>query len=638
MENRKMIIQTTLLMFLLASSVMLFGTLAITKAAPNTIVYVDPPTVTGIMPPNTFTIAVKIENVTNLYGLDVQFTWDPTIIKYQSHVKKIPVETNPGGILHSPTIPVRNQVDENASMPGSEPGTRYWLAESAMLPAPVFNGNGTVFTMTFKVVGLGTSPLRITAATLADRDGNPIPATIQNGHFVNYVPPPPPPPKPANISVNPANVVNSSLTPCHNFTVNINAQVDRLYSYEFWLGFNATMLEVAQVTGAPEFAPPMVTMSAGQVKVASSRVPPAPPINGSTSFVAIKFHVLAQGATTLDLHDVKLFNSTGGDLPIHSVNDGYFNNMLITRMFVDPPSLIDPTMKPSDIFTIDIDIENAIGMYDYEFKLGYDENVLTCLGAIVIPPNNDTNFSVEQSIDSLTGVIWVKVQYYPPALPIDILEARAVTRITFMIRNYGQTILDLYDANISNPAGGFLNPVVEDGFFATLLRDVAITFVNVTSKNKVYPGKIVTIEVVAMNRGNMTTETFDVTVHYGTNTLETRTITLSPWTNTTLIFNWNTSGLIPCNNFTIWAEASPVPYEIDPTNNVYYDGWVKIKMLGDVNGDGTIDILDVVAITLAYGSRPGDPNWNPEADLAPAYGKIDILDLVTCTRNYGWHC
>jgi hypothetical protein len=617
---------------------MSLGTMIPTRAEPEAIVYVDPPLVEDLFSPATFTISVKAMNVANLYGVDIQFTWDPTVIKYVSHAKKIPVESYPGGVLHSPTIPVKNQVDENATMPGSEPGTRYWLAEASMLPAAVFDGNGTFFEMTFQVVGLGSSPLRFTAFTGADRDGNPITVTLQDGLFRNYVPPPPPPPTPANISITPPNVVNSSLVPCTSFTVNVDAQVDRLYAYDFQLDFNATLLEITQVNGNPAFATPTVTYGTGQVEVSASRVPPDPPINGSLTLVSVEFHVLEIGGTILDLHDVVFLNETAGTLPINTVKDGYFNNMLITRMFVDPPELIDPAMKPGDIFTMDIDIENAVGMYDYEFKLWYDNTVLICLGAVIIPPNNDTNFDAEMTVNNDIGVLSVMVQYYPPAPPIDILTAKAVTRITFMIKSYGQTVLDLYDADVSNEAGGSMDPVVEDGFFATLLRDVAITFVNVTSPNKVYPGRIVTIVVVAMNRGNMTTETFDVIAHYGNGTIGTQTVTLAPWTNTTLTVYWNTSGQTPCHNYTIWAEATLVPYEINPSNNAYYDGWVKIKMIGDVNGDGTIDILDVVAIGLAYGASPSSPNWNPDADIAAPWNFINILDLVTCTRNYGWHC
>lgn len=636
MVYKKMKFQTVLLMFLLAMSLVFFSKSIPVNASPETVVFVDPPEVKDLMPPTQFTIKVKVANVTNFYGIDIQFTWDPTIIKYVSHIKKIPVNTYPDGVLYKPTLNIRDQVDENATMPGSEPGTRYWLSEASMLPAATFNGTGTIFEMTFEVVGLGSSPLEIVACVLSDKEGFPIPHTLKHGLFINYTPPPPPA---ANAFVSPPAIVNSSLDPCHYFTVSINvSEVENLYAFDFWLGYNATILEVALVTVNPIFPPPVIVQEVGQIKVSASLVPPDPSISGDLYLATIQFHVLAKGESDLDLHDVTLLNDEGEPIECNEPQDGYFNNMLLTKMFVDPPELIDPTMKPGDIFTIDIDIEDVIGMYDYKFKLGYDQNVITCLGAVVIPPNNDTNFDVEMIINNTVGIIWVKVQYYFPAEPINILGAKAVTRITFMVKNYGQTILDLYDADVSNESGGSLNPVVEDGFFATLIRDVAIVFVNVTSSNKVYPGRNVTIEVVAMNRGNLTTDTFNVTLHYDSNTIERKTVTVGPWSNITLTFHWNTAGLTPCNNFTIWAEASQVPYEINLGNNVFYDGWVKIKMIGDVNGDGAINILDLVAITSCYGAREGDPNWNPEADLAPPWGRIDILDVVTCSSRYGQHC
>jgi hypothetical protein len=639
MARRRLKIESLILTALLSLSILFFSNSILTRAATGTTVYVDPPATIGLPPAATFTIKVKVANISRFYGLDLQFTWEPSVIQYVSHVKKIPKDGTPAypdGVLYKPTLNVRDQVDENASMPGSEPGTRYWLSEAAMLPAPVFNGSGTIFEMTFRVMSIGYSPIRIIALTLADKEGNPIAATINNGYFDNR--PTPPPPKPANFTITPSSIVNSSLDPCHNFTIDVEAEVEILYSYDFMIGYNATILEVVGVTGNPLFPPPTIIYATGQIDISSSLTPPSPPINGTLSLVSVKFHIIGKGESPLDLHDVAIKDKNGAALPVNEVNDGYFNNMIITKMFVDPPEIIDPYMKPGDIFTIDIDIQDAIGMYDYKYKLGFDRNVIICLGAVVIPPNNDTHFNLQQIINNTNGVVWVYVQYYAPAPPINIHGAKAVTRITFMVRNYGQTVLDLYDADVSTPSGGSLNPVIGDGFFATLLTDVAIMFVNVTSPNKVYPGKIVTIQVIAMNRGNFTTETFNVTLHYSSNVIGVQTVTVGPWSNVTLTFHWDTTGQVPCHNFTIWAEASHVPFELKFDNNVYYDGWVKIKMLGDVNGDGVIDILDIVLISIAYGSRPGYPNWNPEADLVPPYGFIDILDLVTCSSKYGWHC
>ena len=128
-----------------------------------------------------FTVKCIIENVTNLYGLDIQINWTTEYIEYVSHLKTIPVETYPDGILHSPTVPVKDEVDENANMTGSAPGTMYWISEASMVPAEVFNGTGMVFNMTFRVKNHPASDSHIiinfTASTLSDKKGDPIPHT-----------------------------------------------------------------------------------------------------------------------------------------------------------------------------------------------------------------------------------------------------------------------------------------------------------------------------------------------------------------------------------------------------------------------------------------------------------------------------
>jgi hypothetical protein len=150
----------------------------------------------------TFTISVVVSNLTtgsvpdpysspsrsiplgNMYGFDVQFTWDPTIIHCLSHAVTVPFETystpippSPyAGILHSPILPVKDVVNETGNIPDAgDPSVRAWFAYATLSATP-FNGNGTIFTMTFKVLTKGESPLKIVNATLADSPGvtNPI--------------------------------------------------------------------------------------------------------------------------------------------------------------------------------------------------------------------------------------------------------------------------------------------------------------------------------------------------------------------------------------------------------------------------------------------------------------------------------
>jgi PKD repeat protein len=59
-------------------------------------------------------------------------------------------------------------------------------------------------------------------------------------------------------------------------------------------------------------------------------------------------------------------------------------------------------------------------------------------------------------------------------------------------------------------------------------------------------------------------------------------------------------------------------------------------LIGDVNGDGKVDIKDLVLLIKAFGSFPGEPNWNPNADVNTD-GKVDIKDLVLLIKHFGEH-
>ena len=55
---------------------------------------------------------------------------------------------------------------------------------------------------------------------------------------------------------------------------------------------------------------------------------------------------------------------------------------------------------------------------------------------------------------------------------------------------------------------------------------------------------------------------------------------------------------------------------------------------GDLNLDGKINLADLVILAHAYGSKPGDPNWNPAADINDV-GQVNLADLVTLATHYG---
>lgn len=58
------------------------------------------------------------------------------------------------------------------------------------------------------------------------------------------------------------------------------------------------------------------------------------------------------------------------------------------------------------------------------------------------------------------------------------------------------------------------------------------------------------------------------------------------------------------------------------------------RILGDINTDGKVSLIDLVVLASAYGSRPGDLKWNPGADL-DFNGIVNHSDLVILASDYG---
>jgi hypothetical protein len=170
----------------------------------------------------------------------------------------------------------------------------------------------------------------------------------------------------------------------------------------------------------------------------------------------------------------------------------------------------------------------------------------------------------------------------------------------------------------------------------TIVHDVAVTDVAVSS-NAIYQGWVLGVNVTVTNLGNAT-ETFTATLYYDTTVISTQNIQdLEPNATLTLIFTWNTTNVPYCHNYTIKAVASTVLGETNTANNEFVYSFVKVKILGDINGDGYVNIKDAVILGVAFGAKLDDPNWNPQADLNQD-GYVNIKDAVTLGRNFNASC
>ncbi len=165
------------------------------------------------------------------------------------------------------------------------------------------------------------------------------------------------------------------------------------------------------------------------------------------------------------------------------------------------------------------------------------------------------------------------------------------------------------------------------------LHDIAITEIG-TSKTMIpenYTQDII-IKVTVENLGTVS-ETFNVTFTVDSTKIgELADVSLDAEQSTQLNISWAVTG-IPKGNYTITAFASPVTNETETANNTAQT-WVFITIKGDLDGDKTVNGQDAVLIGMAFASKEGDLNWNPDADLN-GDGYINIRDLIYLGANFG---
>lgn len=144
-------------------------------------------------------------------------------------------------------------------------------------------------------------------------------------------------------------------------------------------------------------------------------------------------------------------------------------------------------------------------------------------------------------------------------------------------------------------------------------------------KTVVGQGYRLPINVTVMNSAN-SAETFNVTVLSNATVIGTEeNVDVSNGTLTTLSFTWNTTGS-NLGNYTVNALASSLSASSS----------IVLTIPGDINGDFKVSLQDLVSLASAYGSKPGDINWNPNADIDGS-NAVGLADLVILAAHYGQH-
>ena len=115
---------------------------------------------------STFTVDIKINNVTNLAGFDVKLSWKSNILELVSVIAK-----------------PNNLWINNIKMQEEKFTSNYSVAYVQQAPSPSFSGSATIATLTFKVKNAGSCILELTDTMLGNTDLDYIDHSTNNGYF-----------------------------------------------------------------------------------------------------------------------------------------------------------------------------------------------------------------------------------------------------------------------------------------------------------------------------------------------------------------------------------------------------------------------------------------------------------------------
>jgi hypothetical protein len=110
------------------------------------------------------TIAINLENITNMYGLEIKLSFNPALLEVQDDKPgTVGMQIQPGEFPNPESYFVAQNAADNAA------GTIAYAA-SLLSPSPAASGSGVVARIRFKALAAGTSTVSITQLAIVASD------------------------------------------------------------------------------------------------------------------------------------------------------------------------------------------------------------------------------------------------------------------------------------------------------------------------------------------------------------------------------------------------------------------------------------------------------------------------------------
>jgi hypothetical protein len=388
-----------------------------------------------------------------------------------------------------------------------------------------------------------------------------------------------------------------------NWTLD-GANVGSANPYSITLNSNRTVTANFASAAPP---PPLLSVA---LTAEPTAVPPLLDVNSSLySLETPPSQVVVGDTFTVGLH---LRNATQGNVPFGIGSIEIHFRFGEIRDYLQPVSFVNKLGAPDGMLNPDIQFAINPGFHDIQ---GNETPPAEAVSYDVAAHSTGSGWN---GIDGLVATIAFEILNQPQA-------SLGETDLSFQM-DYVLTNLTDFDGN----------RVFHDRLNATVtldsvLHDVAVT--NVTlSKTVVGEGYSMGIGVTVANLGSVS-EDFLLTVYANASVIDSQTISLTSANSSTVNFVRNTTGFAR-GHYTIEAVAEAVLGETNTTDNTFVGGSLTVTIQGDIDGNGKVQLVDLVRLATALGSEVGQPKWNPNADI-DGNGIVDQIDLSILAQHYG---
>ena len=317
---------------------------------------------------------------------------------------------------------------------------------------------------------------------------------------------------------------------------------------------------------------------------------------------------------------------------------------------------IEPTVTHVSLGSdcvIHVEIVNVVDLYAWEFQLQYDQTILNLISSsLVLGGLNEPVYIYYNLTDQANGLLWLAASTIHPTTNGVTYAKHAIVEIRFHAIDAGTSNLSLFGTILCESNGDSIPHEVVDGtIIVEEATDLTVTNINVSSygcsiyANDTYVNGTTyyyPVEVTIQNTGATSATSFYVKLEvYWINGSVTET-SVEKYVSTlaageALIINF-TNVFHPTNvgfyRLIATVDSRNDITESNETNNELTLDNIAVAVMGDVNGDRVVNLLDGVILALAWGASPSDPQWNIKADVNHD-GHINILDGVRLGMNWG---